>query len=367
MGRGKRDIHLEPFDEGTLTKLDLFRVYLQEWIPVFVARQEIIWPNINIIDFFAGPGTDKLGKPGSPLIILEELASYSELIKSKNLNVQLFFNEFNSEKYEQLRNRIEDNKASLVNYKVEIACQDFKDSFEQKLPLLRNKKSANLLFIDQTGFKQVDEEVFRQLLRLERTDFLFFISSSTIKRFPDHPYVQQYMKMDVAEIEETPFHEIHRLVLERYRSLIPPGADYYLSSFSLKKNSGLYGLIFGSGHPLGMEKFLKACWKIDQLRGEANFDIDEDKIDPDAPELFPRKPKKVELFEYELRDKILRGEIIDDLGIYKFTLLNGFIPSQAKAVFERLIEEGKVKSTKLNLSHKVCAHNAFITKIEVMK
>ena len=157
-----------------------------------------------------------------------------------------------------------------------------------------------MLFLDQTGFKHVGEEVFQQLLKLDRTDFLFFISSSTIKRFAEHPYVKRHINLDSAEIEETPFHEIHRLVLGFYKGLVPEGREYYLGSFSLKKGSGLYGLIFGSGHILGMEKFLKTCWKIDELRGEANFDIDDDRINPDEPELFLRKPKKVELFEYDL-------------------------------------------------------------------
>ncbi len=32
----------KPFDEGTLTKLELFQRYAEAWLPVFVARHEII-------------------------------------------------------------------------------------------------------------------------------------------------------------------------------------------------------------------------------------------------------------------------------------------------------------------------------------
>ena len=51
-----RDIHKKAFDEGTQTKLELFRAYLREWLPVFISKGEIYWPNVNILDFFAGSG-----------------------------------------------------------------------------------------------------------------------------------------------------------------------------------------------------------------------------------------------------------------------------------------------------------------------
>src|SRR5665213_1838609 len=261
-----RNLHDKPFDEGTLAKLALFRDYVREWLPVFIAKQEIYWPNINILDFFAGPGADTHDNPGSPLIILEELESYVEQIRAKELKVRLYFNEFDSEKAGILRTRSELATAKDSSYSVEVDSKDFKEAFKHMLPIIEAPKSANLIFLDQSGIKQVSEEVFRRLVNLKHTDFLFFVSSSTIKRFAEHPFIQKHIKLDTKQIEATPFHEIHRLVLEYYKSLIQDGKDYYLASFSLKKNSGLYGLIFGSSNVLGIEKFLKTCWKIDRLR-----------------------------------------------------------------------------------------------------
>ena len=56
----KRDIHAEPFDEGTLIKLKLFEYYARSWLPVFVARQNPIFSNVNIADFLKSmpPGLD---------------------------------------------------------------------------------------------------------------------------------------------------------------------------------------------------------------------------------------------------------------------------------------------------------------------
>lgn len=88
-----RDLHAEPFDEGTKVKLSLFSDYLTEWLPVFLMRAKPIWNTINIVDFFAGPGTDVAGETGSPLIILESLMPYNAAIREKNLSVNVYLNE----------------------------------------------------------------------------------------------------------------------------------------------------------------------------------------------------------------------------------------------------------------------------------
>jgi hypothetical protein len=40
------------------------------------------------------------------------------------------------------------------------------------------------------------------------------------------------------------------------------------------------GLIFGSSHPLGMDKFLQVAWNKDVINGEADFDINRDNVAP---------------------------------------------------------------------------------------
>ena len=71
----KTDFHDNPFDEGTLIKLDIFELYLREWLPVFLASTKYNWRELHIFDFFAGPGTDPRGQLGSPLRILQQLNS----------------------------------------------------------------------------------------------------------------------------------------------------------------------------------------------------------------------------------------------------------------------------------------------------
>ena len=356
-----KDLHAKAFDEATKAKLAIFRDYLREWLPVFVTQGIAI----NIFDFFAGPGADIEGTNGTPLIILEELAAHTQSIKDKKLKVSLYFNEYEKEKCEELKAKL--NDATSDAYTIHPPDNlDFKEAFDKEFPKMQNSSCANLLFLDQNGVKHITEETFKKVINLKRTDFLFFISSSTIKRFAEHPSIVKHIKLSTEEIERTDYHNIHRLVLAYYKNLIPLNTPYYLAPFSLKKNTNIYGLIFGSGHVYGIEKFLGTCWKIDPERGEANFDIDDDKIDPIQFNWLKPRPQKVERFEKELQAEILSKQLITDKDIYLSALSNGFLPKHARVVIRELIKENKIEKCTLNLSHKICRLNATLTKIKVL-
>ena len=302
-----KDIHIQEFDEGTNVKLQIFQNYLQEWIPVFIARKKIIWNTINIFDFFAGTGSDIKGAYGTPLIIKLELAPYFENIIFKKLNVNLIFNEFNKKKFRILNKKVFPGDRDQHPYSITLESLGFKDAFEKYYAQMQNPDAANLLLLDQYGIKHITDDIFNRIIALKTTDFLFFISSSTIKRFSTSPSISKYIDIPTDELIKTTYHNIHRMVIDYYRSMIPQNKDYFLAPFSIKKGSNIYGLIFGSGNLFGIEKFLKTCWKSDKERGEANFDIDQDKIIPGQLDLFTgdtRKPKKLELFENELEKKM---------------------------------------------------------------
>jgi len=147
-----QDIHNKSFTEETKTKLLIFKYYLREWLPVFLSRKEIIWPNINIIDFFAGPGYDTEFNEGSPLIILNELSNYGNTITSKGININVIFNEYKSTKFLKLKENIE-NKEYNNHINIQLENLDFISAFEKYYQDLCNSASANLLFLDQSGIK----------------------------------------------------------------------------------------------------------------------------------------------------------------------------------------------------------------------
>jgi len=42
---------IQAFDDATLLKLELFRGYIREWLPVFLSKKT--FPEVHIYDFFA--------------------------------------------------------------------------------------------------------------------------------------------------------------------------------------------------------------------------------------------------------------------------------------------------------------------------
>jgi len=335
------DIFKKPFDDGTKTKLEIFRNYLREWLPVFLAKQEIIWNNIQIFDFCSGRGKDVDGTLGSPLIILTELNNWTGNIVNKKLNVRVVLNEYDKSLFANLTPLVAELKKPNV-YETFPHNNTFQNLFDESYESMR--KSANLLFIDQSGVKLITENIFGKIVNLKQTDFLFFISSSYVNRFIESDEFKKHLKITRTDLQGKSYFHIHKIVLEYYRSLIPQSKEYYLAPFSIKKGSNIYGLIFGTNHTLGIEKFLNVCWRIDKQRGEANFDIDKEKINHAEPSLFTEMniPNKRQLFEDELTSKILNRELISNKIVYLFTLSSGFLPKDANKVLKELKNQNKI-------------------------
>lgn len=335
------DIFDEPFDAGTIDKLQIFEDYFKEWLPVFLVRREIIWKEIQIFDLFGGEGRDVNGVLGSPMRILKTLNENQALIISSGVKVRIVINEFEKYKYEKLITSLE-SIANRSLYELECYNEDFIVVFDKYYESM--KQTANFLFLDQNGIKQISQGVFSKLITLRQTDFLFFISSSFIKRFNDVDEFRKYISITRDDLEGKSYYHIHRIVLNYYRSLIPSDKRYYLAPFSIKKPAGIYGLIFGTNHTLGIEKFLHVCWRRDTLTGEANFDIDNEKINVKAPALFMEYniPTKRQLFEKSLEQCILEGKLVTDQEVYLFTLNEGFLPKDANSVLKQLKNDNKI-------------------------
>jgi hypothetical protein len=307
-----KDLHKSPFDEGTKVKLALYENYIKEWLPVFLSASSSKSMRINIFDFFSGP--------------------------------------------DQLKKYILELRIESKPYRITYSTMSFEEAFKKYIPIMSKDKTANFLFLDQNGIKHVTDDIFRTLVDLQKTDFLFFTSSSTLHRFKQHPEIKKYINIPTTRNSVSTYLHIHRIVLDYYRGLIPKGKEYYLAPFSIKKGANIYGLIFGTGHMLGIDKFIKQCWKIDPQTGDSNFDIDRDNIDPRQPSLFPEKdkPKKLQNFEFDLSNAILDRKLVTNKDIYKYTLFNGLLAEHARKILRDLIIAGSLPKQRIPISYNSC-------------
>lgn len=331
--------HKKAFDEGTLTKLELFQLYTREWLPVFLSKEPQTPTEIHLFDFFAGPGTDADGTLGSPLRTLETLKEYSflNLAGWGKIPITCHFFDASRRKIDSLKRSIVEHKLDVPGVNFDIHPLKFEESFPRSIPLLKERDSAKLLLIDQFGVDSVSEEVFRSLVEFPRTDFLFFISSATLHRFRNHPSIKQRIT------PASDYFHVHHAVLDYYRQLLPPTQKYYLAPFSIKKSSNIYGLIFGSAHPLGIDKFLSVAWRKDRTNGEADFDINRDHLAPSEEflaldDLF--RPRKVTAFEKALEETLRAKSLKNEIDVLNFCFTYGVTRQHSKTVIQRLVDEG---------------------------
>ena len=204
----KKEFHKREFEETTQLKLWLFKEYLKEWLPVFIARKEPIWRQLNIFDFFAGPGKDSEGNLGSPLIILNEILhgslgkkTITESLEEKGLNLCIHFNELKEEKYYHLIQNLKEFTPTTNRIEVRTSKKEFKTAFEDSKSIIQSENTANLVYLDQFGVKEITKDVFKILTSSKRTDFMFFISSSFVNRFSKHENFQKYLDTGSIEFE----------------------------------------------------------------------------------------------------------------------------------------------------------------------
>ena len=355
-----KDFHNKEFDSATLKKLDIYREYFNESFPVFLYGN---WKNVVIYDFFAGEGTDRDGTYGSPLIAYESVSSFCKIIKEKKTNVVLRFNEKNPKKFgklnENINNYIDECKGSENCPNPDTGCiikkgitkNDFTELFNEIYPAMQKDKNPRIIFLDQFGFKHITKEVFLKFVELPRTDFIFFVASSYLNRFKKIEFFNKYLEVEKINFDTSIPAHCHRHIANYYESLISGDKEYYTAHFSIKKGRNYYGLIFGSNHLLGIEKFLKICWKHDPVTGEANYNIDRE-MSYYQKTLFEEMnvATKIKTFQESLRDKILNKEIVILSEIYKEAFKNKCLPEHANEVLSELIDKGILGKLKLQKS-----------------
>jgi len=343
-----KNLFEKPFDDGTKVKLEIFRNYLVEWLPVFISNFENThWENIFIYDFFAGEGKDSEGTLGSSLIILDVLNSFEHLISITKVKINVIFNEKDEKTFQKLINNIKVFRYNKEKISIHLYNKPFQELFLELYPkMMTHDKLPKLMILDQFGIKEITNDIFKKLINFKRTDFVFFISSSFVRRFNELPEFKSYLSISKESFEDSkPFHS-HKVVFNYYKSLVD--TNYMLAPFSIKKGINIYGLIFGSNHTLGIEKFLKVGWKINPNTGDANYNIDEEKIIDGQLSVFEEENtiKKLGLLESRLKSLILEEKETSLYKVYLETLHFGCQPKHCNEVLRKIEKENKINVIK---------------------
>lgn len=341
-----KDLHEDPFDEGTIAKLEIFEDYAQAWIPTFV-MQGI--PIMCIFDFFAGTGYDKNGVAGSPIRILKKIKEQIGYIFQKKVKIKVYLNEFEptkkgQKKYELLQNACTEYLEMHKDVKRAIEIKYFNEDFETLFPKLISeiKQFPSLVYLDQNGIKFLSDKYLLALEKTRQTDFLYFVSSSYFKRLGNTEEFKKHVDLDIDELRNNPYRFIHRNVTNQLRKKLPRNSNLKLYPFSLKKGANIFGIVFGATHPLAVDKFLNIAWKRNPVNGNANFDIDDDSKKNQLEMFDDKKRTKIEEFQENIRIKVLSQEIKDNFEALRFVHNEGHIGKHASDCLRMMKKKGEI-------------------------
>ncbi|MEN9301930.1 MAG: hypothetical protein RL264_359 [Bacteroidota bacterium] len=337
------NLHDKPFDETTLTKLQLFEDYAQAWLPTFLMQSH--FKKIHIFDFFAGTGYDLQGKAGSPIRIIDKIIEQRGLIFQKQTEIIFHINEYEKSKFELLVDSCNKRLAEEIGIERFVKLKFYNEDFGVLFPELFSliEKFPSLVYLDQNGVKFLSSEYFGKLEKTKQTDFLYFAASSYITRFGELKEFQPYLSfLDLNELKNSGYKQVHRNLTNQLKRTLSTNSELKLYPFTLKKNTNIYGVIFGATHFRAVDKFLSLTWKYNGLNGDANFDIDEE-YKNDQLDLFEeRKLSKIDAFKQIVREKVLSGEIKTNMEMLIFAYENGHIGKHADEVLKALKKEGKI-------------------------
>ena len=314
------------------------------------------------------------GEYGTALNIMNEISVHCNDIVKKGKKVFLILNdkdeahmlEKNAQVFlEDCRSKCLDECIIKENVNFVVRSRDFHEYFNELYPRLKSKaKAAKLIFLDPYNFV-IDKKLLDKLTDLPSADFLCFMPSSFLLRFPDEAIFKKYIDANKIDFKSLKPAHCHRAVADYFQSLIETDKEYFIGCFSIKKGSNYYGVLFGSNHTLGAEKFQRVCWKKDDVTGEADYNIDRELVYNKAQGILfdeIKIPQKIRLFERQLRNKIETKKIKYDIDAYKFALKKRCLVKHASDVLKKLMNEGKIQKfkTRNNDIHKIKVKNELI-------
>lgn len=359
-----KNFHNSKFDKGTQSKLEVFKEYFKESFPVFLFSP--FFDEIFIYDFFAGQGVNAEGEYGTAFNILNEIMPYCNDIRRSKKKVYLILND--KKESGILKSNVLDflstcksNCAGECVFSEDknliVKSEDFESYFPRIYPaMLSRKKAAKILFLDPFKFV-IDSELFTKLISIPSADFICFMPSFFLRRFPHEPAFNKYIDTSKIDFELSKPAHCHRVIADYFKTLVPADKEYFMGCFSIKKDAGYNGLLFGSNHTFGAEKFQKVCWKIDEITGEADYNIDRELIYDNQGVLFDdvKIPLKIKQFYSNFEKKICSGEIKTDVEAYKFALENRCLVRHAADKLKQMMKDEIIESFKTinNDIHKI--------------
>jgi three-Cys-motif partner protein len=318
-----------PIDRHTKAKHEIFRRYLEVWLPILITR----FKQARIIDGFAGPGEYEGGDIGSPLIALDVLLTHSsEAVRNavRQGKIELIF-------IEQDRRRSENLQRLLASQRQELACPPglkttiitgtFVQEIQKILTVMEKQQAMNnpipsFVFIDPFGYSHTPLNIITRILHLPMCEVLITFMFEEINRFLKVSYSTKDVHYDelfgtnewrqITKDASSPLERMNEQQNLYRRQLLTKGGAKYVRSFRMRNqhNATDYFLFFATNSAKGLLEMKRAMWKVDPT-GAFEFS---DFSNPYQP-LLLNEPNYVDLqrqLSEEFRGKTVRIEDVEE-------------------------------------------------------
>ena len=277
---------LEPHTEG---KHRVLRRYMQAWLPILASQSQ----RRLVVDGFAGPGEYTGGEFGSPLIILDALATHT-LKDSMKGTIEFLFVEADPDRADYL-----DRLLFQKDYRLPTHCQyevrrsTFDDAIAERLSATTRqyrRLPPSFVMIDPFGFRGVRMATISNLLENTSSEvYVSFMYNDMTRWLSEDSHAEHFTNLfgcedwkearsmgDPAERRDFLFGLFEQ-------QLKNAGARQVVHFRLFRGNRLVYAIFFGTNSLKGCDEMKKAIWSVtdstyefrdkysNQLSLDANF------------------------------------------------------------------------------------------------
>jgi three-Cys-motif partner protein len=274
-----------PLDDHSAAKHDVLRQYASTYVEVLTAnpRRDVL--RLSIVDGFAGGGQYTRGGiivPGSPLIVLDELAAAEMRVNAQRtkpikIDADFVFVERKKANHEFLLDAIKKSPhATMLGDRVQVLHRDFEDALPNIIASIKSRGRADraIFFLDQYGYSDISLQTIRTILAqlnnpeiivTFNVDWLIDFLSTDAKFLKAVKPVELAVK-DLQDMLNLKGQREARWLIQNmlYKHFIQhTGAPYYTPFFIKSKESHKsYWLIHISKHPTARDEMTALHWRL---------------------------------------------------------------------------------------------------------
>lgn len=252
-------------DEQTENKHVVLRKYLQGWFAILGSS----FDKLLFVDAFAGPGEYAGGEKGSPIIALDCVRSHREQGLLRRVEVFCLFIEKKEARANHLRNLLEQQppiprtECSVLLGEAEGTIARLFDAIDSHGKVL----APSFFMIDPFGIKGNTMEMFRKILKNDRSEIFFSFMYEPIRRWIAQPAFEAHLTalfgtegwrraLSFPEGDER-----KRFVHELFREQLKKNGAKFVVPFGLWRGGRhVYTIFFCTGNRTGCNLMKESIW-----------------------------------------------------------------------------------------------------------